>query len=258
MNTLPKATPHAAKELPQGLSLERPAKNIASLATTDALLALRETVLAQWKFTADFQKLARHGIRPIDRMLFYGPPGNGKTMASQWIAAQLAVPLYRVRCETLIEAYVGRTAANLSTVMRWLEIHGGSSVVLFDEVEQILISRGATGTDTVARELNSAMTVFWQFLDRWESPTLFILATNLPDRLDAALLSRIDIKLEFGPPTREQAVSVVGYWQEVLHEYGGENWGPRLIDRERPPASFRELFQEIQNCVRQFVTTGRK
>ena len=251
MDELPRDT----KEMPAGLSLERPATNLASLVTTQSLDALRETVLSQWQHQEQFARLAKHGIRPIDRMLFYGPPGNGKTMASQWIAAKLNVPLYRVRCENLIAKYVGQSASNVSAVMQWLETRP-ACVVLLDEVEQMLISRTDAGSSTVGRELSSAMGVFWQYLDRWQSPTLFILATNLPDRLDSALLSRIDLKMEFGPPTEEQAATVVQYWQEVLHEFGGEVWGPRLLDRSQSPESFRALFHEIQDCVRQHVTAA--
>ena len=253
MRTLPKQ----GGDLPPGLSEEKPAKNLASLATTEPLRELRGTVLAQWQFTEQFESLAKYGIRPIDRMLFYGPPGNGKTMACGWLAQQIDAPLFRVRCEALVQSLVGGTASNISSVMQWLQ-RQDRCVVLFDEVEQILMSRNSSGTDTVQRELGSAMTVFWQFLDRWEAPTLFVLATNLPDRLDDALLSRIDLQMEFGPPTAEQAESVIQYWQETLHEYGSETWGPELAHRcTEGFESFRALFQEIQRRVRSHVTGGK-
>lgn len=248
METLPRSS----RDLPAGLSLEKPAKNLAALASTESLDALTATVLAQWKHAETFQRLAKHGIRPIDRMLFFGPPGNGKTMASQWLSQQIGAPLYRVRCETLISHYVGQSAARVSELMQWLE-QQPRCLVLLDEVEQILPTRsGLTGT--VGREIASTMGVFWQFLDRWEAQTLFILATNMPERLDAALLSRIDLQLEFGPPTAEQAESVICYWQEVLHEFGGETWGAKLIASGRRWESFRELFQAIQSEVRLHVT----
>lgn len=252
MNTLPTSQRH----LPDGLTLEKPAKSLASLAATESLDTLKTTVVAQWKFTEQFAALAKHGIRPIDRVLFHGPPGNGKTMACQWLASQIDVPLYRVRCEVVVEPYVGRTAANISAIMQWLE-RQGRCIVLFDEVEQIMISREDSG-GSYGREFSSAMGVFWQFLDRWEAPTLFILATNLPGRLDAALLSRIDLQMEFGPPTPEQAGSVVHYWQEVLHQYGGETWGPELRSFSGQWDSFRELFQAIQHRVRMHVTGNGK
>lgn len=242
----------STKPLPAGLSLEKPAKNLASLITTDALRGMTSTVLTQWDRADAFAELARYGIRPIDRMLFYGPPGNGKTMAAQWLAEKIEAPLYRVRCEALITKWMGETSERVSAVMAWLE-QQSRCVVLFDEVEQILPSR-TQNLGGVNREINSAMTVFWQYLDRWEAPTLFILATNMPDRLDQALLSRIDLQIEFGPPTADQASNLIRYWQEVLHEYGSDQWAPALLDRGDFP-SFRALFHQIQHHVRQHVTS---
>ena len=120
------------------------------------------------------------------------------------------------------------------------------------EIETLFQSREIAEAN-VGREMASAMGVFWQYLDRWESPTLFVLATNMPERLDAALRSRIDVAMEFGPPTREQASNVVAYWSEVLHEYGGGEWRP-LVDDGRQWESFRALFHEVQVHVRRFVT----
>jgi ATP-dependent 26S proteasome regulatory subunit len=239
--------------LPQGLTLEKPARNLAALATTDALTELQSVVLKQWRHKETFARLAKHGIRPVDRLLFFGPPGNGKTMASQWIAQQIDAPLYRVRCESIIQPHLGETAGVIGEVMTWLEKQG-RCVVLLDEVEMLFPSR-ADSTGVFAREITSAMGVFWQYLDRWEAPTLFVLATNMPDRLDPALMSRIDLKMEFGPPTAEQATSVIQYWAEVLHEFGGNEWGP-LLDDGRAWESFRVLFHQVQWHVRQFVIEG--
>lgn len=98
-----------------------------------------------------------------------------------------------------LRAMLGKTADNVGDLMRWLE-QQEKCVVLFDEVEMLFPSR-EHATDNCSAELQSAMGVFWQYLDRWEAPTLFVLATNMPDRLDPALMSRVDVKIEFGPPT---------------------------------------------------------
>jgi SpoVK/Ycf46/Vps4 family AAA+-type ATPase len=239
-----------SSQLPNGITLEKPARNLAALAATSSLGELRRTVLAQWARRKQFASLARYGIGPINLTLFFGPPGNGKTMASQWLADKLGVPLYRVRCESLVGKYLGETASQVGAVMEWLD-RADACVVLFDEVEQLLPARSAT-TNACSREISSAMTVFWQWIDRWEAQTLFVLATNLPEALDPALMSRIELKLEFGPPTADQAASVLAYWQELLHEFGGGEWGPRLAEQRRW-TSFRDLFYAVQNSVRQYV-----
>lgn len=182
----------------------------------------------------------------------YGPPGNGKTMACHWLAADLGVPLYRVRCEELVASLLGHTALNVRRAMDWIA-GCGKAIILFDEVETIFPSRNSTDSmnEGCKREISAAMAVMWQMLDRWSTPQLFCFATNMEDRLDPALLSRFELKLHFPPPTRENVVDVLDYWREVFHDLGADIWYPELIDRDYE--SFRQLWLSIADRVRSFA-----
>jgi len=52
-------------------------------------------------------RLAEWGLQPRRRLLFHGPPGTGKTMTASAVAAELSLPLFRVRVETLFSRYSG-------------------------------------------------------------------------------------------------------------------------------------------------------
>lgn len=236
---------------------EKPAKNLASLVKNEALDNLTAALIHQWNIREAFHEVMEFGIRPIDRALFYGPPGNGKTMAAQMIAKEIGCPLYRVSCENLITASLGGLEKNMAAVLDWIACQE-MAVVLFDECEAVFPSRQDGGSDC-AQAITRGMQVFWQRLDRWESPHLFLLATNLIHQLDAALLSRLELKLEFAAPNKEQAEKVVAYWMEVLHEYGADQWGPQLIDQlksGRTPESFRSLWQSIADSVRRHIVSS--
>lgn len=244
MGTLPRQSRESSP--PPGLTLEARARSLASLSLTGHLLAGLNQIVLEWHAMHHLSGLGDHGIYPIRQVLFHGPPGNGKTSACQWLAARLNCPLYRIRCESLIDGVLGATTSSLAKLMRWLADQG-PAIVLLDEVESIFIARGNVG-QACDREIARTMTVFWQYLDRWEGRHLFVFATNMPEQLDAALLSRIETKLEFGPPTADQVQTVVQYWAEVLHEYDPEQWAPALI--ASPHESFRSLWQDIQRAVR--------
>lgn len=239
---------------PKCLTIDEPATNLAALVRTDSLAQLTDTILKQWQAPEAFAPLAKHGIYPIRQCLFYGAPGNGKTSGSQWLAKQLDVPLFRVRCEQLVKEFLGATAKNLAELMEWLA-KSQPAVVLLDEVESLFPSR-ATSTGNCGREMNSAMTVYWQHLDRWKARHVFVLATNMRQALDPALLSRLELQLEFAAPTEDQARQVIAYWSETLHQYGADEWAPRLLSEleSGPPESFRSLWQVIQRCVSAHVT----
>jgi len=241
---------------PATITTEKPAGNLASLALTSPLKHLFNTVIRQRAALAQFKALAKFGIYPTRQVLFYGPPGNGKTFACQWIANKLSLPLFRVRCEALVDSLLGATAKNVAEAMEWLA-KNGDSVVLLDEIESIFMAR-SDGGGSCAHAYHSAMAVFWQYLDRWTGNHLFVAATNMPDKIDKALLSRFEIKLEFGPPAEDQVRSVISYWSEALHQFGGDAWGKSLIELVEGGhefVSFRELWQTIQRAVIEHVTT---
>ena len=237
---------------PPAISLEREANNLASLALTDSLKSLAKTVVAQWRHRDRFAGVESLGIGPIRQALFYGPPGNGKTVACQWLASEIGVPLYRVRSEMLVESYIGRTAQNVSHVLEWLS-NKPAAIVLFDEIESLFPSRTFGSDGEGSKERSGAMTVFWQYLDRWRGPQLFCLATNLLERLDPALRSRVELQLEFGPPTPDQAANVLAYWAERLHDYDSARWAAEIAALPQPE-SFRQLWQRIAHAVREAIT----
>ena len=48
-----------------------------------------------------WDKITFHGLQPVRRLLFTGPPGTGKTSTAQALAGELGVPLYTVRLDLL-------------------------------------------------------------------------------------------------------------------------------------------------------------
>ena len=44
---------------------------------------------------------------------FAGPPGTGKTMAAQIMAAELGLDLYKIDLSTIVSKYIGETEKNL-------------------------------------------------------------------------------------------------------------------------------------------------
>lgn len=73
-------------------------------------------------------RLRQAGLFPSNRLLFWGPPGCGKTAAAEWLASSLSIPFGVVRLASLITSYVGETSANLQKVLQYAEQtpHGAS------------------------------------------------------------------------------------------------------------------------------------
>ncbi len=85
----------------------------------------RPLVLDEWGVG---RKLASSAGVPI---LFAGPPGTGKTMAAEIIAAELGLDLYKIDLSTVVSKYIGETEKNLERIFD--EAESSNAILFFDE-----------------------------------------------------------------------------------------------------------------------------
>ncbi len=149
--------------------------------------------------------LREHGKVPNRRVLFIGPPGSGKTMTAEGFAKELKLPLFVIRLESLITRFMGETAAKLQQVFG--EVNQRRGVYLFDEFDALGARRDASND---VAEMRRVLNSFLQFMEAPNSTdSVVVTATNFPKLLDAALLRRFDLVLEFEPPTPEHVKEII-------------------------------------------------
>ncbi|MCC7495859.1 MAG: ATP-binding protein [Fimbriimonadaceae bacterium] len=142
--------------------------------------------------------LRASGLRPRQRLLFYGPPGCGKTVAARVVSGLLAYPLVTVRFDAIVSSFLGETAANLRKVFDF--ISRGQWVVLFDEFDAIGKDRD---NPLEHGELKRLVNTLLQLMDSFQGESLLIAATNHEGLLDQAVWRRFDEVVEFSPPKQQ-------------------------------------------------------
>ena len=157
--------------------------------------ACEELILEQQK--ADV--LTRAGMRPRNRILLTGPPGNGKTSVAEAIAAALGRPFYAVTYDTLTGNLLGQTSSRLRKVFEYVTSH--DCVVLFDEFEAIGKERDDRQD---VGELKRVVASMLLQMDQAPSVTVIAAATNHPEMLDRAAWRRFQIRLELERPSRNE------------------------------------------------------
>lgn len=154
----------------------------------------------------NFAKIQAHGLSPRRKILLVGPPGTGKTLTSSVLAGELGIPLFVVRLDALITKFMGETAAKLRQVFDTIASIRG--VYFFDEFDAIGAQRGfVNDVGEIRRVLNS----FLQMLERDESNSVIVAATNHPQALDYALFRRFDDVIEYGLPNHTQIIEVLKF-----------------------------------------------
>lgn len=176
------------------VEIREPARSLEQLVLEDDVLLSLKRVLGE---NLRGELLRNHGLRPINRILFCGPPGTGKTVTTEAIASEMRLPLVVVRFDAVVSSYLGETAANLRKVFDFIRVR--PYVVLFDEFDAIGKSR--TSTDDHG-ELKRVISSFLQLLDGYRGQSLLIAATNHEGMLDPALWRRFDEVILFGKPSQ--------------------------------------------------------
>lgn len=138
------------------------------------------------------------GLQASSKVLFFGPPGCGKTLAAEVIAYELDLALAIVRLDALVFSYLGETAANLRKVFDFIAQY--PLVALFDEFDAL----GKERADNAEHgELRRVVNAVLQMMDAYRGKSLIIAATNHEQILDSAIWRRFDDILEFPLPTSE-------------------------------------------------------
>ncbi|MBU3917228.1 ATP-binding protein [bacterium] len=178
------------------LHIKEPMRRLEDVVLSDQNNSLLEEVLEELHKT---EILKSYGLQPIDRLLFCGPPGCGKTLTAEVVASELGLPLSIVRIDSVISSYLGETASNLRQVFDF--ISSVPLVVLFDEFDAL----GKERDDAAEHgELKRVVNAFLQMLDDYQGKSLIIAATNHDQILDSAVWRRFDEVLLFDLPNIEQ------------------------------------------------------
>ena len=149
------------------------------------------------------------GCPPPTRMLFDGPPGTGKTVAAQWIAAQLGRTLAVIKLAGLVSKYIGETGSRFDLAAKQARAKG--AVLLVDELDTVGGHReeaeGGAGDHTA-----KAVGAINQTLDQMPPEMLIIGATNLPTSVDPSVARRFETRIPFGYPDQASREVMLREW----------------------------------------------
>ena len=134
------------------------------------------------------EKYEKFGMAPSKGVLFYGPPGCGKTLLAKAIANECQANFVSVKGPELLTMWFGESEANVREIFDKAR-QSAPCVLFFDELDSIAVSRGQSLGDAGGagdRVLNQLLT---EMDGMTSKKTVFIIgATNRPDIVDAALL----------------------------------------------------------------------
>lgn len=151
----------------------------------------------------------------VNKFLFQGAPGTGKTEAVKQLANILEREVFMVDFSAIVDSKLGQTQKNISELFK--EINSFTNpdrvLILMDEIDAIALDR--TNQHDM-REMGRATSAMLKGLDRIDERIVLIATTNLYEYFDKALSRRFDSIISFDRYSRED---LLGIAEKMLDQY---------------------------------------
>ncbi len=190
----------------------------------------------------------KHGVTPPKTIIFFGPPGTGKTHFVRAIAGILAWWYIEIVPSTLMADGLEKMGSNLRQVMekaRQLD----QAVIFIDEFEELAMRRDSA--DHVNKSITNEFLKQVPLLKSQDNRLLLICATNYIRELDPALLrpGRFDSIIPVGGLNEEERKTILEHYLSRLNT--GEVDMERIVKliSRYTPADIEYLFQQVAQAA---------
>ncbi|OXB53041.1 hypothetical protein ASZ78_002865 [Callipepla squamata] len=156
-------------------------------------------------------KFLKFGMTPSKGVLFYGPPGCGKTLLAKAIANECQANFISIKGPELLTMWFGESEANVREIFDKAR-QAAPCVLFFDELDSIAKARGGNigdGGGAADRVINQILT---EMDGMSTKKNVFIIgATNRPDIIDPAILrpGRLDQLIYIPLPDEKSRVAIL-------------------------------------------------
>ena len=171
-------------------------KDIAGMSELKAMLTQKVIFILK-----DRERAERYKLTPPNGILFYGPPGCGKSFFAEKFAEEAGFNYMLVKASDLGSIYVHGSQGKIADLFKKAEA-SKPTIICFDEFDAFVPNRSSQGAEHQAGEVNE----FLSQLNNCAKRGIFVIATsNRPDMIDPAVLrtGRIDRMIYVPMPDRE-------------------------------------------------------
>jgi ATP-dependent 26S proteasome regulatory subunit len=186
-------------------------------------------------------------------VLLVGPPGSGKTLLASALSKATNAKFFETRGSSFVNKFVGQGPAAVRAFFRkgreYISEKKGNKAVLFiDEIDGF-----GNREQESNMEYNNTLIEFIAQMDGFDKKAnhgLVVMgATNFKEKLDDAILSRFEEKIEIPSPNKENRESVLKYYLDQVRK---EKLDPSLsisyLAQITEGFSNRDLYHLFKKC----------
>lgn len=196
-------------------------------------------------------KLRAIGLQPMNRLLFYGASGCGKTFLAKALSNHLGFTMLYIDIATALSN--NSVSKNISDIFA-LANSMGNCVIFLDECDSIAWNRESEGDTGMVRRATNTL---FQHLDQINPTNIFISATNMLHKCDPAFERRFNLKLQFMRPETDLVESTVHFINTLVFEII-DDADPVTVDivKRRTFLSYYEIQGVAERAMKKAVIDG--
>jgi transitional endoplasmic reticulum ATPase len=148
----------------------------------------------------------KYKIPMLNGILFFGPPGCGKTFIAENFAAEVGYNFVLIKPSDLQSKYINQTQENIGKLFK--EAYEKAPTIIFlDELDALVPSREDNLHQMHAAAVNEVLA---QMTNCGEKDVFVIGATNRPEKIDSAILrtGRLDKAVYIPPPDLKARITI--------------------------------------------------
>lgn len=228
------------------LSEEFPAQEITTEMTWDDLILSKGTleklqnskVWLEHNDTLLEELGMKKRLKPGYRVLFYGAPGTGKTLAASLLGKYTGKSVFRVDLSVLVSKYIGETEKHLANLFSKAEKKDW--ILFFDEADSVFGKR-TNVRDAHDKYANQGVSYLLQKIEAY--PGMVILASNYKENIDNAFMRRFQSIIQFELPRAAERLRI---WKHNIPEKLEQHPSLRL---EEIASKYVLNGSNIMNCI---------
>lgn len=191
--------------------------------------------------------LRQYGMSPPKGMLMFGPPGTGKTMLAKALAFEADMPFLTASGPDLLDLHFVK--ALFQRARKY-----APALLFLDELD-VVGTRGRGGADVIINQLLVEIDGFDTSLS---DPIFIVGATNLPEKLDPALIraGRLDVHIEIPQLDNEARLFFVEKYQDLPLDKPLDEVAVQRLVKYTSGMSGADLTQVSRESILEMVRHG--